>query len=118
VAVVAIELDAAGAREIVVKKQIELAVIVVIDRFGAIEISSGVAQQGMAGDRIHVYKLAVADVLVDLGGRSVGAGDIQIELAVIVEVDKFRAIAFTHVLRTVRTSDVAKAERMGRPRFD
>src|SRR3954467_11100003 len=72
----------------------------------------------MPSNRVDIDKVAMTIALVDFGSHAVGPGGIQIEPAVLVEVDKLRAVAFAHVLRAVRSGYVGEAERLGSARFD
>jgi hypothetical protein len=85
----------------IVQKQVEIAVVVVIDGPPAVEVGSRRRQQRKAGKLIDVGKHIPAVIPPDFARVSVGSHHEQIEIAVVVEIMEFGAVAVGHVLRAI-----------------
>ena len=118
IAVVAVELTclvrgirSGGDSQIIVHEEVEITIVVVVDRPTAVEVAADVGNEAVPKNLGDVFELIIAHVAKDVSGLLIGADHEEVEHPVVVEVDELGVIAIVQILRAIGVGDVDEPKR-------
>ena len=116
ITVIAIQLSGlvtAICGQMVVKEQVQIAVIVIVHGSTAVKIAGHVTQQRMPRHGIHIGEHVGTVVAIDLALLAIGTNHEQVEIAVVVEIVELGSVTVLEILSPIGVGDVDEPERPG-----